>query len=131
MRWIEHLPWVLLGIRAAPKEDSGVSGAEAVFGGQLVLPGQFLNPAGAGSLQLSKAAQENGVGIPLLVRTYAEAAGGLPSLLEGVDYVYVPRVPLLVRFRPLMMAHIGWWPEMRNGSGCSWGRRWILSLLTG
>ncbi len=24
-RWPEHLPWVLLGLRAAPKDDSGVS----------------------------------------------------------------------------------------------------------
>ena len=60
MEWLEHLPWVLLGIRVAPKEDSGVSAAEAGFGGQLALPGQFLDPAGAESLPLSKAAQDNG-----------------------------------------------------------------------
>ncbi len=29
--WPEHLPWVLLGLRAAPKEDSGVSSAEMVL----------------------------------------------------------------------------------------------------
>jgi transposase InsO family protein len=26
-RWPEHLPWVLLGLRTAPKEDSGISAA--------------------------------------------------------------------------------------------------------
>jgi transposase InsO family protein len=41
--WAEHLPWVLLGLRAAPKEDSAVSSAELVLGSQLVLPGQFLD----------------------------------------------------------------------------------------
>ncbi len=41
--WAEHLPWVLLGLRAAPKEDSAVSSAEVVLGSQLVLPGQFLD----------------------------------------------------------------------------------------
>lgn len=104
MKWLEHLPWVLLGIRAAPKEDSGVSAAEAVFGGQLALPGQFLDPAGAGSLPLSKAAQDNGVGIPLRVRTYAEAAGGRASLLDGVEYVYVCRGPIA---GPLQAAYDG------------------------
>ncbi len=33
LRWPEHLPWVLLGLRTAPKEDSGVSAAELVCGG--------------------------------------------------------------------------------------------------
>ncbi len=38
--WPDHLPWVLLGMRAAPKEDSAVSSAEMVLGEPLVLPGQ-------------------------------------------------------------------------------------------
>ena len=46
--WAEHLPWVLLGVRAAPKEDSAVSSAEAVFGAPLVLPGQLADPSGGG-----------------------------------------------------------------------------------
>jgi transposase InsO family protein len=41
--WPAHLPWVLLGLHAAPKEISGVFSAEAMFGQQLVLPGE-LNP---------------------------------------------------------------------------------------
>jgi hypothetical protein len=39
--WPAHLPWVLLGLHAAPKEISGVSSAEAVYGEQLTLPGDF------------------------------------------------------------------------------------------
>ena len=39
--WPQHLPWVLLGIRAAPKEDLGRSAAEMVFGTSLALPGQL------------------------------------------------------------------------------------------
>jgi len=38
-------PWVLLGIRAAFREDSEFSPAEAVYGLQLILPGQFINTA--------------------------------------------------------------------------------------
>ena len=40
--WTAHLPWVMLGLRAAPKEDSGLSSAEMVYGAALTLPGQFL-----------------------------------------------------------------------------------------
>jgi transposase InsO family protein len=40
--WPLHLPWVLLGLRTAPREDSGVSTAELVYGCALQLPGQLL-----------------------------------------------------------------------------------------
>jgi transposase InsO family protein len=40
--WVSHLPWVLLGLRAAPREDSGISAAEMVFGAPLTLPGPLL-----------------------------------------------------------------------------------------
>jgi transposase InsO family protein len=42
--WLDHLVWVMLGIRAAPKELAGVSAAEAVFGAPLTLPGQLVRP---------------------------------------------------------------------------------------
>jgi Reverse transcriptase (RNA-dependent DNA polymerase)/RNase H-like domain found in reverse transcriptase/Integrase core domain/Integrase zinc binding domain len=40
--WHAHLPWVMLGIRAAWRLDGSYSPAEAVYGAQPVLPGQFL-----------------------------------------------------------------------------------------
>ena len=40
--WFEHLPWVLLGLRTSPREDSATSASEAVYGSLLTLPGQFL-----------------------------------------------------------------------------------------
>ncbi len=30
--WLDHLPWVLLGFSAAPKEDAAVLAAEVVYG---------------------------------------------------------------------------------------------------
>jgi hypothetical protein len=36
---------VLLGLRTAPKEDSGVSVAELVYGAALALPAEFLSAA--------------------------------------------------------------------------------------
>jgi hypothetical protein len=47
--WHDHLPWVMLGIRASFREDSEFSPAEAVFGSQLILPGQFINNAESSS----------------------------------------------------------------------------------
>jgi hypothetical protein len=39
--WSEELPFVLLGLKAQPREDTGLSPAEAVFGAQIVLPNDF------------------------------------------------------------------------------------------
>ena len=40
--WIDKLPWVLLGIRTVPKEDSVTSSAELVHGAPLTVPGNFI-----------------------------------------------------------------------------------------
>ncbi len=40
--WSEELPFVLLGLRAQLREDTGLSPAEAVFSAQIVLPNEFL-----------------------------------------------------------------------------------------
>jgi hypothetical protein len=57
--WHDHLPWVLLGIRTAFREDSEFSPAEAVYGAQLVLPGQFINTAESPSLSFLRAANRD------------------------------------------------------------------------
>jgi hypothetical protein len=41
--WVDHLPWVLLGLRAATREDDGSTPAQEVFGTPLNFPGQFLD----------------------------------------------------------------------------------------
>ena len=40
--WADELPWVMLGIHTAPKEDLGASSAELVYGSPLTVPGDFL-----------------------------------------------------------------------------------------
>jgi len=42
-RWVDHLPWVLLGLRAAAREDYSTTPAQAAFGSPLILPGQLLD----------------------------------------------------------------------------------------
>ncbi len=48
VQWLEHLSWMLLGVRAVPKEDLGVSAGEAVFGCLVALPGQLVDLQGQG-----------------------------------------------------------------------------------
>jgi hypothetical protein len=36
--WAKGIPWVLLGLREQPREDTGLYRAEAVFGAPIVLP---------------------------------------------------------------------------------------------
>jgi hypothetical protein len=87
--WAEHLAWALLGLRAAPKEDSGVSSAEAVFRRPLMLPGQPLTPpasTGGGSVEQSG---QQALAIPLRSRSYAEVAKGPVDQLAAAEYVYI------------------------------------------
>jgi cleavage and polyadenylation specificity factor subunit 1 len=41
--WVEHLPWVLLGLRTAPRKDNSLSAAEMVFGAAPSLPSRFID----------------------------------------------------------------------------------------
>jgi len=81
--WHNHLPWVLLGLRAAPKEKSAVSSAELVVGSPLILPGQPLNVP-----EPPRAALEQPCTRP---PTYAAVANTPPPHLRSADYVYVRR----------------------------------------
>uniref|UniRef100_A0A1X7T6F1 Integrase catalytic domain-containing protein n=1 Tax=Amphimedon queenslandica TaxID=400682 RepID=A0A1X7T6F1_AMPQE len=42
--WLSGLPWMLLGIRTALKEDIGCTTAELVYGSTLRIPGEFISP---------------------------------------------------------------------------------------
>jgi hypothetical protein len=90
--WPAHLPWVLLGLRAAPKEVSGVSSAEAVFGQPLVLPGEMAQEPEVGPLQFREELASARPPLMRQPRTYAEAAGGSTSAtLQAAKFVYVHR----------------------------------------
>jgi transposase InsO family protein len=41
--WAAELPWVLLGLRSSPREDTNISPAQALYGTPLVLPNQYLS----------------------------------------------------------------------------------------
>ena len=47
--WMDHLPFVLLGVRTAVREDSGCSPAELLYGESLRLPSDLLSSPSFGS----------------------------------------------------------------------------------
>jgi hypothetical protein len=100
--WPEHLPWVLLGLRAAPKEDSAVSSAEMVLGDPLVLPGQ--PPAAGEPPPPQRSYRETLLGGPtrhVPTRPLPPAQSGLPAALAACTSVYVRRGGTLLPFAPL------------------------------
>jgi hypothetical protein len=81
---------LLLGLRTAPKEDSGVSAAELVYGAALVLPAEFLSTAEPTAADFLQKLQQ--VELPA-TRTlaYAEAAAKPPPALLQASHIYVRR----------------------------------------
>jgi transposase InsO family protein len=97
----DHLPWVLLGLRAAPKEDSAIS-SEIVLGDPLVLPGQ---PPTAGELPPPQRSYRDALlGGPtrhVPTRPLPPAHSGLPAALAACTSVYIRRGGVLLPFAPL------------------------------
>ena len=86
--WMDHLPWVLLGLRAVPKDESGISAAKATLGQELVVPGQPSLP----HVQHVESSSPPAV-IPATKRSYAEVVSA-PAPLDKADWVYVQRGPV-------------------------------------
>jgi hypothetical protein len=89
--WPDHLPWILLGLRAAPKEDSSVSSAELVFGAPLSLPRDFLDSAEPPVQRLLQLLSRNVDPVPIRPLSYAQAARKPLVALWSAAYVYVCR----------------------------------------
>jgi transposase InsO family protein len=90
--WLTHLPWVMLGLRATPKEDSAVSSAEMVYGLPLTLAGQFLEarepPA---SVFLDRLRDTVWGNLPTQPPPAAASQEALPKGLMDAPYVYLRR----------------------------------------
>ncbi|XP_059061191.1 uncharacterized protein LOC131854085 [Achroia grisella] len=53
-QWTESLPWVLLGVRTAFKDELQASSAELVYGEPLRLPGEFFEATVPGTTDISE-----------------------------------------------------------------------------
>jgi Integrase core domain/Integrase zinc binding domain len=94
VQWEDHLPWVLLGLRVAPRDDTGVSAAQVTFGVQLTLPGELLGAPATAVEELAEGLRADTLGfqpVPLRPRSYAAVAAEVPAGLRAAAYVYVRR----------------------------------------
>lgn len=88
--WPSHLPWILLGLRAAPKEISGVSSAEAVFGQPLVLPGELTGGPETPPADFHTRLASEDPPLTSQPRTYAEVVSQPPNQrLQEARFVYI------------------------------------------
>ena len=86
--WPQHLPWVLLNIRTAPKTDSNISAAEMVFGTRLTLPAQ--PPAHQEPPQSAVNDLRAGRTIPTRI-LHLPTPAAIPPHLARAEMVYVRR----------------------------------------
>ena len=90
--WVDELPWVLLGLRTAPKEDIHTSAAEMVYGTPLTVPGDFVcssdDPVAAAEL-LSNIRDEVIKLRPTSVLRHGTAVSRVPNNIMNTDYVFV------------------------------------------
>ena len=92
--WPDHLPWVLLGLLAAPKESSGYSSAQLVLGQPLVLPGELKDVTEAAAADFTS--QLASADPPPMCQpcSYADVAATplhIPKHLQQARFVYVRR----------------------------------------
>ena len=92
--WTKDLPWVLLGIRTAPKEDLGCSSAELVYGQPLTVPGDFINgrdhPA-FGTSDFLRWREQAGALTPIPTSQHGAQRPALPPDLSKARFVFVRR----------------------------------------
>jgi transposase InsO family protein len=110
--WADHLPWVMLGIRAAPKEDSNVSPARMVYGTELLLPGQLPAEGDGGRPPPAADSGQPPPSIPLRQRSYAEAARGPLRQLAAAEWVYVRRGAVA---GPMATPYVGPYRVLQHG----------------
>jgi transposase InsO family protein len=94
--WYSQLPWVMMGLQAAPKEDCGLSSAELV-------PGEFLEgaerPPPDFTHQLRQ--QMNAFQPPAMKPQPQQPASTVFSSLMQAQFVYIKRGPAASSLSPL------------------------------
>ena len=102
--WLAHLPYVLLSLRATPKEDSNLSSAELVYGAPILLPGQLQQGPEPPPSTFTAADRCTPLWIPTRPPSSTPASAALPGDLADARYVYVRHSGVS---RPLTPAYSG------------------------
>ena len=91
---MDHLPWVLLGIRTTPKEDLHASSAELVYGAPLTVPGDFVSThteADDQAFLLPRIRDAVRRFVPPATTFHGTKRSFIPPILDNSDYVFVCR----------------------------------------
>jgi hypothetical protein len=115
--WPLHLPWVLMGLRAAPTEDTGVSAAEVVFGEPLVLPGQILDTGEPPPADFIAKLRQSGPPPPSRPLSYTQMAAKPAAALLSAAFFYVRKGGTVPPLSPLYSGRTGFSPPARKYSG--------------
>jgi hypothetical protein len=108
--WPQHLPWVLLDINNAPKEDTGKSAAQMVYGASLTLPAQL---AAGEELPVDEILRDLSNPAPIPTRHgQQEAPTETPAILAAADMVYVRKGNQL---QPLAQPYSGPYKVLERG----------------
>ena len=93
-QWAQELPWVLLGIRTAPKEDLGCSSAELVYGAPVTVPGEFF-PAHTSqpnhNSELQRLREQVQALVPISTSHHGITPISIPPDLQHSQYVFIRR----------------------------------------
>lgn len=92
--WMDELPWVMLGIRTAPKEDLGTSSAELVFGAPLMVPGDFVPaaPSSPSPTQFLSSLRDKVRSLaPVPTSRHGLHTARIPSDIYNASFVFVRR----------------------------------------
>ena len=96
--WPSHLPWVLLGLRAAPKEDHNLSAAELLYGVPLALPGELLETGEPPAASFLESLRRPPSMLPTRPLAVPLASTEPPKALASAAFVFVrrgiPGIPL-------------------------------------
>ena len=90
--WMDELPWVLLGLRTAPKEDLHASVAELIYGSPLTVPGDFVadsDDAVANAEFLNNLREEVAALRPTPTSRHGDTRCKVPENLYDAQYVFV------------------------------------------
>jgi hypothetical protein len=99
--WPSHLPWVLLRLRSAPKEDSNISSAELCLGAPLPLPGEFIVGPERPQQEFVDSLRAAPPPPATRQRSYAQVAATPPSSLLKAKFVYICRGGTVPSLQPL------------------------------
>ena len=113
--WLQHLPFVLLGMRSSIREDSQCSPSDLVFGAPLRLPGDMLSPSDPAPLASDFAARLRSVmtaAVPMPVSYHGCQPFRLDPALQSSSHVFL-RVDAVRR--PLVPPYVGPFKVLRRG----------------